>query len=216
MLVFFMFRTKANGFQVMDIGHYCGLIIIGLSFRLTVYRGLIASMGPIWRICYLIVLCFVFGCLSVFVCLANSPTPQQWMLWSFFIFTLSRKMWRIVLCSAIVVFDFYQHGCEVLLVFLKSTISCKRSVAWFGLKLPVYSTTGDRMFFLIFPSPIPQSGGWDRGGSLFILPPIIFFIFHHRPFIFFGPSWWKLWTSGIYAFTHTPELFKCEALLAMP
>ena len=84
MLVFFMFRTKANGFQVMDIGHYYGLIIIGLLFRLTVYRGLIASMGPIWRICYLIVLCFVFGCLSVFVCLANSPTPQQWMLWSFF------------------------------------------------------------------------------------------------------------------------------------
>lgn len=77
MLAFFMFRTKANGFQVMDIGHYYGLIIIGLSFRLTVYRGLIASMGPIWRICYLIVLCFVFGCLSVFVCLANSPTPQQ-------------------------------------------------------------------------------------------------------------------------------------------
>lgn len=58
-LVFFMFRTKANGFQVMDIGHYYGLIIIGLSFRLTVCRGLIASIGPIWRICYLIVLCFV-------------------------------------------------------------------------------------------------------------------------------------------------------------
>lgn len=104
MLVFFMFRTKANGFLVMDIGHYYGLTIIGLSFRLTVCRGLIASIGPIWRICYLIVLCFVFGCLSFFVCLANSPTPQQWMLWSFFIFTLSRKMWRIVLCSAIVVF----------------------------------------------------------------------------------------------------------------
>lgn len=62
MLVFFMFRTKTNGFQVMDIGHYYGLTIIGLSFRLTVCRGLIASMGPIWRICYLIVLCFVFGC----------------------------------------------------------------------------------------------------------------------------------------------------------
>lgn len=60
MLVFFMFRTKTNGFQVMDIGHYYGLIIIGLSFRLTVYRGLIASMGPIWRIYYLILLCFVF------------------------------------------------------------------------------------------------------------------------------------------------------------
>ena len=107
MLVFFMFRTKTNGFQVMDIGLFCGLTTIGLSFRLTVYRGLIASMGPIWRICYLIVLCFVFGCLSVFVCLANSPTPQQWMLWSFFIFRLSRKVWRIVLCSAIVVLMLY-------------------------------------------------------------------------------------------------------------
>lgn len=142
MLVFFMFRTKANGFQVMDIGHYYGLTIIGLSFRLTVYRGLIASMGPIWRICYLIVLCFVFGCLSVFVCLANSPTPQQWMLWSFFIFTLSRKMWRIVLCSAIVVFDFTSTAVKSCWFFLKSTVSCKRSVAWFGSKLPVYSTTG--------------------------------------------------------------------------
>ena len=60
MLVFFMFQTTNNGFQVMDIGHYYGLIIIGLSFRLTVYRGLIASMGPIWRICYLnrSLLCF--------------------------------------------------------------------------------------------------------------------------------------------------------------
>ena len=56
----FMFRTKANGFQVMDIGLFYGLIIIGLSFRLTVYRGLIASIGPIWRICYLnrSLLCF--------------------------------------------------------------------------------------------------------------------------------------------------------------
>lgn len=143
MLVFFMFRTKTNGFQVMDIGLFYGLTTIGISFRLTVYRGLIASMGPIWRICYLIVLCFVFGCLSVFVCLANSPTPQQWMLWSFFIFILSRKVWRIVLLSAICILKFYQHGCEVLLVFLKSTVSCKRSVAWFGSKLPVYSTTGD-------------------------------------------------------------------------
>ena len=117
MLVFFMFRTKANGFHVMDIGHYYGLTIIGLSFRLTVCRGLIASMGPIWRICYLIVLCFVFGCLSFFVCLANSPTPQQWMLWSFFIFTLSRKVWRIMLFSDICILRLYQHGCEVLLVF---------------------------------------------------------------------------------------------------
>ena len=71
MLVFFMFQTTNNGFQVMDIGHYYGLIIIGLSFRLTVYRGLIASMGPIWRICYRIVLDFVFGCLSVFIYLAK-------------------------------------------------------------------------------------------------------------------------------------------------
>lgn len=76
-LVFFMFQTKTNGFQVMDIGLFCGLMTIGLSFRLTVYRGLIASMGPIWRICYRIVLDFVFGCLSVFIYLANSPTPQQ-------------------------------------------------------------------------------------------------------------------------------------------
>lgn len=60
MLVFFMFRTKTNGFQVMDIGLFCGPTTIGISFRLTVYRGLIASMGPIWRICYLILLCFVF------------------------------------------------------------------------------------------------------------------------------------------------------------
>lgn len=149
----FMLRTKTNGFQVMDIGLFCGLIIIGLSFRLTVYRGLIASMGPIWRICYLIVLCFVFGCLSVFVCLANSPTPQQWMLWSFFIFTLSRKVWRIVLLSAICILKFYQHGCEVLLVFLKSTVSCKRSVAWFGSKLPVYSTTGGHVFLFLFLPP---------------------------------------------------------------
>ena len=73
----FMLRTKTNGFQVMDIGLFCGLTIIGLSFRLTVYRGLIASMGPIWRICYLILLCFVF-INHVFVpFLVNSPTPQQ-------------------------------------------------------------------------------------------------------------------------------------------
>ena len=150
MLVFFMFRTKSNGFQVMDIGHYYGLIIIGLSFRLTVYRGLIASMGPIWRICYLIVLCFVFGCLSFFVCLANSPTPQQWMLWSFFYLHTKPKVWRIVLLSAICILKFYQHGCEVLLVFLKSTVSCKRPVAWFGLKLPVYSITGGQ--YVIFLS----------------------------------------------------------------
>lgn len=119
MLVFFMFRTKTNGFQVMDIGHYYGLIIIGLSFRLTVCRGLIASIGPIWRICYLnrSLLCFWLS--YVFVCLANSPTPQQWMLWSFFIFTLSRKVWRIVLLSAICILKFYQHGCEVLLVFFE-------------------------------------------------------------------------------------------------
>ena len=77
MLAFSTFQTKTNGFQVMDIGHYYGLIIIGLSFRLTVYRGLIASMGPIWRICYRIVLDFVFGYLSVFIYLVNSPTPQQ-------------------------------------------------------------------------------------------------------------------------------------------
>ena len=166
MLVFFMFRTKTNGFQVMDIGLFCGLIIIGLSFRLTVYRGLIASMGPIWRICYLIVLCFVFGCLSVFVCLANSPTPQQWMLWSFFIFTLSRKVWRIVLLSAICILKFYQHGCEVLLVFLKSTISCKRSVAWFGLKLPVYSTGGHMLYFYL-SLPLDKGGYRWRAHYLF-------------------------------------------------
>ena len=119
MPVFFMFRTKTNGFQVMDIGLFCGLTTIGLSFRLTVYRGLIASMGPIWRICYLILLCFVF-INHVFVpFLVNSPTPQQWMLWSFFIFILSRKVWRIVLLSAICVLKFYQHGCEVLLVFFE-------------------------------------------------------------------------------------------------
>ena len=157
MLVFFMFQTTTNGFQVMDIGLFCGLTTIGISFRLTVYRGLIASMGPIWRICYRIVLDFVFGCLSVFIYLANSPTPQQWMLWSFFIFTLSRKVWRIVLLSAICVLKFYQHGCEVLLVFLKSTVSCKRPVAWFGSKLPVYSTTGGQ--YVIFLSSPRHKGG---------------------------------------------------------
>lgn len=153
MLVFFMFRTKANGFLVMDIGRYYGLIIIGLSFRLTVCRGLIASIGPIWRICYLIVLCFVFGCLSVFVCLANSPTPQQWMLWSFFIFTLSRKVWRIVLLSAICIsfWGFTSTAVKSCWFFLKSTVSCKRSVAWFGSKLPVYSTTGGQYVMFLLP-----------------------------------------------------------------
>ena len=139
----FMLRTKTNGFQVMDIGLFCGLIIIGLSFRLTVYRGLIASMGPIWRICYLSFFALFSLTMCLFFFLVNSPTPQQWMLWSSFIFTLSRKVWRIVLLSAICILKFYQHGCEVLLVFLKSTVSCKRSVAWFGLKLPVYIITGD-------------------------------------------------------------------------
>lgn len=66
MPAFSTFRTKTNGFQVMDIGLFCGLTTIGISFRLTVYRGLIASIGPIWRICYLIVLCFVFWLLISF------------------------------------------------------------------------------------------------------------------------------------------------------
>lgn len=106
MLAFFMFQTKTNGFQVMDIGLYCGLIIIGLSFHLIVCRGLIVSMGSNRRICFF---CFWFLLFMFFLFLisTNSPTPQQWMLWSFFIFTLSRKVRRTVLCSAIVVLMLY-------------------------------------------------------------------------------------------------------------
>ena len=144
-----MFQTKTNGFQVMDIGLFCGLTTIGISLRLTVYRGLIASMGPIWRICYRIVLDFVFGCLSVFIYLANSPTPQQWMLWSFFIFTLSRRCEELC-CFRPYAFWSFTSTAVKSCWFLKSTVSCKRSVAWFGSKLPVYSTTGGQ--YVIFLS----------------------------------------------------------------
>ena len=157
MLVFFMFQTKANGFQVMDIGHYYGLIIIGLSFRLTVYRGLIASMGPIWRICYLILLCFVF-INHVFVpFLVNSPTPQQWMLWSFFIFTLSRRCEELCCFRPYAFWSFTSTAVKSCWFFLKSTVSCKRSVAWFGSKLPVYSTTGGQ-YVIFLSSPRHKSG----------------------------------------------------------
>lgn len=115
-------------------------------------------------------------------------------------------MWRIVLCLTC-----FTSTAVKFYWFLKSTISCKRSVARFGLKLPVYSITGDHMF-LIFPYLKMAVAR----GVLFILPLNYFFILHHRPFIFFGPLWWKTLALGIYAFTHIPELFKCEALLAMP
>ena len=134
--VFFMFRTKTNGFQVMDIGLFCGLTIIGISFRLTVYRGLIASMGPIWRICYLIVLCFVFGCLSVFVCsffgkFSNSTAVNA--LEFFYLRTKPKSVKNCVVFGHSCFDVVHQHGCEVLLVFLKSTVSCKMvsSMIWF-------------------------------------------------------------------------------------
>lgn len=117
MLVFFMFRTKANGFQVMDIGHYYGLIIIGLSFRLTVCRGLIASIGPIWRICYLnrSLLCFW---LLISFCLFGkfSDSTAVNALEFFYLHTKPKDVKNCVVFGHSC-FVFYQHGCEVLLVF---------------------------------------------------------------------------------------------------
>lgn len=117
MLVFFMFRTKANGFQVMDIGHYCGLIIIGLSFRLTVCRGLIASIGPIWRICYLIVLCFVFWLLISFCLFGKFSNSTAVNALEFFYLHTKPKDVKNCVVFGHSCFVFYQHGCEVLLVF---------------------------------------------------------------------------------------------------
>lgn len=117
MLVFFMFRTKANGFQVMDIGHYCGLIIIGLSFRLTVCRGLIASIGPIWRICYLIVLCFVFWLLISFCLFGKFSNSTAVNALEFFYLHTKPKDVKNCVVFGHSCFRFYQHGCEVLLVF---------------------------------------------------------------------------------------------------
>lgn len=129
MLAFSTFRTKANGFQVMDIGHYYGLIIIGLSFRLTVCRGLIASIGPIWRICYLnrSLLCFW---LLISFCLFGkfSDSTAVNALEFFYLHTRPKDVKNCVVFGHSC-FVFYQHGCEVLLVFLKSTVSCKRPVA---------------------------------------------------------------------------------------
>lgn len=118
-LVFFMFRTKANGFQVMDIGHYYGLIIIGLSFRLTVCRGLIASIGPIWRICYLnrSLLCFW---LLISFCLFGkfSDSTAVNALEFFYLHTKPKDVKNCVVFGHSC-FRFYQHGCEVLLVFFE-------------------------------------------------------------------------------------------------
>lgn len=119
MLAFFMFRTKANGFQVMDIGHYYGLIIIGLSFRLTVCRGLIASIGPIWRICYLnrSLLCFW---LLILFCLFGkfSDSTAVNALEFFYLHTKPKDVKNCVVFGHSC-FRFYQHGCEVLLVFFE-------------------------------------------------------------------------------------------------
>lgn len=119
MLVFFMFRTKTNGFQVMDIGHYYGLIIIGLSFRLTVCRGLIASIGPIWRICYLnrSLLCFW---LLISFCLFGkfSDSTAVNALEFFYLHTKPKSVKNCVVFGHSC-FVFYQHGCEVLLVFFE-------------------------------------------------------------------------------------------------
>lgn len=119
MLVFFMFRTKANGFQVMDIGHYYGLTIIGLSFRLTVCRGLIASIGPIWRICYLnrSLLCFW---LLISFCLFGkfSDSTAVNALEFFYLHTRPKDVKNCVVFGHSC-FRFYQHGCEVLLVFFE-------------------------------------------------------------------------------------------------
>lgn len=52
-------------------------------------------------------------------------------------------------------------------------------------------------------------------GSTIYFAANYFFIFHHRPFIFSAIMVGTL-ALGIYAFYHTPELFKCEALLVMP
>lgn len=119
MPVFFMFRTKANGFQVMDIGHYYGLIIIGLSFRLTVCRGLIASIGPIWRICYLnrSLLCFW---LLISFCLFGkfSDSTAVNALEFFYLHTKPKGVKNCVAFGHMYfILKLYQHGCEVLLVF---------------------------------------------------------------------------------------------------
>lgn len=70
------------------------------------------------------------------------------------------------------------------------------------------------MCFLIFPHPLSK---WRlrEEGLLFIFPPIIF-LFSTTDHSYFRPIMVETLALGIYAFYHTPELFKCEALLAMP
>ena len=115
----FMFRTKTNGFQVMDIGLFYGLMTIGLSFRLTVCRGLIASIGPIWRICYLNRSLLCFWLLISFCLFGKFSNSTAVNALEFFYLHTKPKVWRIVLLSAICILKFYQHGCEVLLVFFE-------------------------------------------------------------------------------------------------
>ena len=69
----------------------------------------------------------------------------------------------------------------------------------------------------IFISPSPSIKVAIVGERIIYFATNYFFIFHHGLSPFFAPiTVADSGHRGIYAFPHTPEIFKCEALLAMP